>query len=299
MKYLLSVALIVPNFLLAEDINIIPYTALVQYDKNENKSLKDTAQFGGLYLSLGNSGYLLEAAYSYLSVTYKNATIYEDVTQEDIYLKYSSYYENSSYKIGLHIINNSEKENVRDLGSGFVGIIGLDAYHDLNKDKIIYGFDAYYSVYMNAYTDTNTTQTTVVDVMQVSPHLTFIKNLDKERSNTLTLRANLIAATQYKDRGYTSYEVEDTLYYYQIVTTLRYMWGDMKSSVTDGGMSVYNNKDLMHESYDLKVGYILSENFVVDAKFSLNYYQEYDARNLILLTEGYNTNTLLSLSLNF
>jgi len=299
MKYLILLSLLLPLYLQAEVINITPYAGVMKYDTDSNKSLKDNGRFGGLYLSLGTLNYLFEAAYSFTNIVYKNSGIIENLNQHDTYLKYGSYYSNAAYKIGIHAIENSEQEEYRDLGSGYIAIIGADGYNYFSQSKITYGFDAYYSLYPKAHNDVDRNNTTTIDILQVTPHFIYAQTLNDNMSNILNIHANFQVATEYKKSSYISYEIENTFYYHNIYATLDYIGGEMKSGVLNGGMTVYNTKDLLNESYNVKLGYYFTSNFTMDFMFGVHSYKEYDAVNLELLDKGTSMSSVVSMSYSF
>ena len=299
MKYLLLLSLLLQIYLQAEVVNITPYTGMMQYDTDNNKSLKESSHFGGLYISVGTLDYLLEAAYNYTTIKYKDSNTIANLKQHDIYLKYGAYYKNFSWKLGLHAIQNSEQEIYRDLGSGYVGIVNVDGYNYFSQSKITYGFDAYYSLYTKAHNDVDRNSTQAIAIVQVTPHLIYGQTLNSEMSNTTLLQANLQLAKEYQKSTYFSYEIEDTLYYNSLYAMFKYMGGEMKSGVLNGGMVVYNTKDLLQDSYSLKLGYYFTPNFTMDVMFGLQSYQEYDAVNLKLLDKGSSMSSIVSMSYSF
>ena len=299
MKYLILLSLLLPMYLQAEVINIIPYAGMMQYDTDSNKSLKDNARFGGLYLSIGTLNYLLEAAYSFTTIEYKNSSVIENLNQHDVYLKYGVYYDNASYKLGLHAIQNSEQETYRDLGSGYIGIVGAEGYNYFSQSKITYGLNVYYSIYPKAHNDVDRNSTALVDIVQITPYLKYGETFDSSMSNIILLRANLQIAKAYEQKRYFSYEAEDTFYYHSIYATLNYMGGEMRSGVLNGGMTVYNSKDLLHDSYNVKLGYYFTPHFTMDVMYGLHFYQEYDALNLKLLEKGTSMSSVVSMGYSF
>ena len=299
MKKIVLASLVSTMALMADVTTVTPYVGTTTYDKAATKSLKDSAQFGGIYTSVGNLDYLLELSYNYMNIKYKDAIGIDNLVQNDVTLKYGAYYKNHMLKIGLHYINNNEKETFRDLGSGAVGIIGIAGYNWFGSDKLTYGIDAYYSAYLHAHDDKSLTSTQFIDVVQFTPYLAFSKVISPTTRNDLSLKVNGIAASQYTKKTYLSYELSDTFVYKSFYTTLRYFGGEMKSGVIDGGMTVFNTKDLLTNSYSAKVGYYLTPSWAIDASYQMNNYKEYNAGTLQLLPEGSNSVALVSMSYSF
>jgi hypothetical protein len=298
MKKLILVSLVAASALMADVTTVTPYVGHIGYDSSSAKSLKDSAKFGGLYTSVGNLNYLFELAYSYTNIKYK-ATNLENLKQHDITLKYGKYYKNFTWNVGLHYINNNEKNTFKDLGDGYVAIVGVDGYKWFGYNKLTYGVDMYYSRYTDAHTDSSLAGTTTVDLLQFSPKLIHTKSINTNTKNTIELKVNFIKANDYKDSSYTSYEVADTLGYKSFFATLKYNGGKMRSGVKDAGLTVYNTKDLLRNAYSAKIGYYFTPKLEADISYTKNNYEEYNAATLSLLPEGSSTIGVISMSYSF
>ena len=298
MNKLILASLSIASIAMADVSTITPYAGAIEYDSSTSSSLKDNAKFGGIYTSVGNLNYLFELAYSYTDIKYKNATL-ENLQQHDITMKYGKYYKNFTWNAGLHYINNNEKETYRDLGDGYVAIIGLDGYRWFGYDKLTYGVDVYYSRYADAHNDTSLTNTTAIDLWQFTPQIIYSKAININTKNTIALKANFIQANDYKDSSYTSYEIADTLGYKSFFTTLKFNGGEMKSGVKDGGLTVYNTKDLLKNAYSAKLGYYFTQKIEADISYTSNHYEEYDAAYLRLLPEGSSSIAVISMSYSY
>ena len=299
MKKIVISSLLLINSLLAEIVMVSPYMGAVQYDNALSKSLKNKATIGGFDVTVGSEDYLLQSSYRYSSTSYKDSLKLADLVQNDFSFIYNTYNKAYMLKVGAHYLSNNESAAYKDLGSGIVGIVGIARYNWLEKDKLTYGIDAYYSIYLSGHDDTTNITTQVVDIMQFTPYISYSNVISNTTRNDIELKINLIAATLYKDKGYISYELSDTYVYKSFFTTLKYIGGEMKSGVVDGGLRVLNTKDLYCNSYNIKVGYYILKNLAVDASFGLNDYKEYDAKNLVLLPSGLNTVGYISLSCTF
>lgn len=298
MKKLIFTSLVIASAAMADVKTVTPYAGTIEYDSSSTSSLKDNAKFAGLYTSVGNLDYLFELAYSYTDINYKSAT-QENLKQHDITMKYGKYYKNFDWHVGLHYINNNEKNSFKDLGDGYVGIVGLDGYKWFGYNKLTYGADIYYSLYADAHNDTSLTSTTNVSIIQFSPKLMYSKVINVNTKNTILLKANFIKANDYKDSSYTSYEISDTLGYKKFFTTLKYNGGEMRSGVKDGGFTVYNTKDLLKSAYSVKIGYYFTPKLEIDASYTYNNYEEYDAANLKLLPKGHSSIAAVSMSYSY
>ena len=298
MKKIILAGLLTTSAVMADVKTVTPYVGAINYDSSSAKSLKDTAKFAGLYTSVGNLNYLLEFAYGYTKINYKDGTI-TDLKQHDITLKYGKFYKNYAWNAGLHYVNNNEKGAIKDLGDGYIAIAGVEGYKWFGYNKLTYGVDAYYSYYTDAFTETSLVATTNVGVLQISPKITYSKAININTRNTISLIANFINANDYKDSSYSSFEISDTLGYKKFYATLKYNGGEMRSGVKDGGFTVYNTKDLLKSAYTAKLGYYFTPKLEADVSYTRNNYQEYDAANLVLLPEGTSSIAVISMSYSY
>jgi len=295
-RKLILTSVIVVNTMIADVTTIIPYVGAIQYDSNSESSIKDNANFTGLYTSRGNLNYLLEMAYGYTNINYKDAT-QENLKQHDITIVYGKYYKHFTWKAGVHYINNNEQDTYKDLGNGFTTIAGINAYNWFAYDKLTYGADFYYSTYSDAHNDISLDSTTDIHIIQFTPKLSYAKAIDFNTKNTLEVKANYIKANEYKDTTYISYGISNTFGYKSFFSTIKYNGGNMKSGIQDGGFTVYNSKALLQNSHSIKFGYYFTSKFEADISYSRNNYKEYDAVNLGLLSKG--SNSIASISMRY
>jgi hypothetical protein len=298
LKKLLLLTLVTSNCLLA-DVSVMPFIGAIKYDNSLIKSLKDNSVFLGLEADISKHNYLLEANYKYSNIKYKDTLNLQSLIQHDLSMIYTSIHPSYALKIGGHYINNNESTNFRDLGTGYIGIAGLEGYNSFNQMKLSYGLEAFYSVYPTAHSDTSTAYTLLIDVVQFTPYLKYSLVLNQSLRNDISFKVNAIASTQYKDPGYLSYEFTDTVVYDKFYAILKVFTGEMKSGVKDGGVTVMNTKDLYTSAYDFKAGYYLSPTLALDFSYGVNYYQEYNAATLTLSPEGQNSVGMISLSYDY
>ena len=264
---------------------LLPYIGMIDYDSSAAKSAKDKSTFGGVYANVGNLNYLLELSYGYINTAYKDSSL-SNLQQHDIALMYSRYYESYMLKGGLHHIVTTDT----DLNDGDVLALALGGYKFVDYDKYSYGVEGYYSYYKDGHNDSGVSKN--ISIMQVTPYLGFFKTFDINNKNSIDAKVNYIVANEYSKKNYTSYEISDTYFYKSFFTTLKATFGEMKTGVKDGGMSVINTMDLMKSGYSIKVGYYLDANFIVSASYGLDTYKEYRKSE-----DG--TNSLASASLSY
>jgi len=298
MKKIILASVIATSALMADVKTVTPYVGTINYDSSSAKSIKDNAKLAGFYSSVGNLDYLLEFAYGYTKINYKDGTI-QDLKQHDITLKYGKFYKSFAWNAGLHYINNNESGTIKDLADGYTAILGLEGYKWFGYNKLTYGVDTYYSYYRHAFNDTSRASETKVGVLQISPKIMHSKAISINTKNTIALTANFIKANDYKNSTYSSFELSDTLGYKKFFTTLKYNGGEMRSGVKDGGFTVYNTKDLLKDAYSAKLGYYFTPKLEADVSYTYNNYQEYDANNLVLLPQGSSSIAVISMSYSY
>lgn len=298
-KKIVIISLVSFNCLSADVLGLMPYIGTIKYDNSSSKSLKNDASFLGLEASVGDKEYLLEAAYRYTNISYKDSLNIQDLKQHDLTMIYHAKYSSYALKVGAHYINNNEATSFKDLGSGYIGIAGLEGYNFFDEDKFTYGVDAYYSVYPYAHDDTTSSYTQLIDIVQFTPYVEYSMVVNPSVRNDLSLKLNAIASTQYKDPGYLSFELSNTFVYENFFAVVKIFAGEMKSGVVDGGLQVINTKDLYTSSYSAKVGLYLAPTLALDASYTMNDYQEYNANTLTLAPEGHNSVAIVSLSYSY
>ena len=298
MKKLIVASLLITTAVMADVKRVTPYLGSIAYDSSSAKSFKDSAKLIGVYTSIGNLNYLFELDYGYTNINYKSGAL-QNLKQHDITIKYAKYYENFTWNVGLHYINNNEQNTFKDLSDGYIAIMGVGGYKWYGYNKLTYGIDMYYSRYTDAHNDTSLASTTTVDVLQWSPKVMYSKVINVNMKNTVMLQANFIQANDYKDSSYASYEISDTLGYKSFFATLKYNGGKMRSGVKDAGFTVYNTKDLLRNAYSAKLGYYFTPKLEADISYTRNNYEEYDASTLSLLPEGTSSVAVVSLSYSY
>jgi hypothetical protein len=261
-------SLVVTSSLFADVATVLPYFTTLDYTNNANESAKKDGTISGMYYSYGNLNYLFEMDYSYTNIKYKNSAV-SDLKQDDFTIAYSRYYLTWKYKIGFHHVNTTDT----DLGDGDVLITEIGGYKTYQYDKLSYGLEGYYSKYNDAY-DENDIQKSI-KIYQLTPYIGFSKAININTRNNINLKVNYINTSDYNKNDYTSYELEDTLYYKKFYTTLKAYGGKMKSGVKDGGHTVYNTKDLLKDGYSVKIGYFIDKNFAISASYAKNNFEEY------------------------
>ena len=298
-KKMIIASLVSFSCLSADVFSLTTHIGTIKYDDSLTKSLKDDGSFLGLHTSIGDKEYLLEAAYSYTNISYKNSSDIQNLRQHDLSMIYTAKYSSYTLRVGAHYINNNEATSFKDLGSGYIGIASLEGYNFFDEDKFTYGVQAYYSIYPNAHDDTTKAYTQLIDIVQFTPYLEYSMVFNPSIRNDIALKLNAIAVTQYKNRGYLSFELSDTFVYENFYIVLKAFGGEMKSGVVDGGLEVINTKDLHTSSYSAKMGYYLTPTLALDASYAINYYQEYNAYTLTLAPEGHNRVAMVSLNYSY
>jgi len=299
LKKIILIGLLSHSCLLADEVSVTPYMGKIKYDNALSKSLKDDASFLGLDTSISDNNYVLDIAYHYININYKKSLSLGDIRQHNLSMIYTSKYSDYALKVGVHYLNSNEPESFRDLGTGYVGIAGIEGYSFFDEDRFTYGTDAYYSVYPSAHSDLTTAATLLIDVVQFTPYLEYSAVLSQSLRNDLSVKLNAVLSTQYKDPAYLSFEVSDTFVYRNFYTIVKVFGGEIKSGVLKGGLEVMNTKDLYTSSYEGQMGYYLSPTLALDISYTMNNYQEYNAGTLTLSPKGYNSIGRVSLSYSY
>jgi len=287
---------VLSSITLSADVNVLTYAGETFYDKSRVNSLKDNSFSFGIYAEIKEKGSAWELLFNNTTVAYKSNTLLKDFTQQDFVANYSKFYDSSKIKLGVHYVNNNESSLYKDLGSAYIGILGLEAQSNFNNNTLHYGIEAYYSVYLNAHTEFTRASTAFIDVTQFSPYLTHITRLSSTLSNTLSLRLNAIAVTEYRDPGYLSFEVVDTMKYQSFYGSVKFLAGEMKSGVMNGGLEVYNTKDLVKGIYYFEAGYVVTPELRCSASFDIRMMQEYRGDTLTYMPEVMNNSLFFSLN---
>lgn len=280
-------------------ITLLPYFGGTYYDQSSTRSLKSYSGYGGIYTSIAGEQDIFEMAYNHAQVTYKSGTPLSDYSQHDLTLKYSKQTKNTLFQVALHTIVNNENATYTDLGSGYIGCMTIARNHTFSEDTLSYGLEGYVSLYLDAHSELSRTQSKMISIGQFSPYLTYKVMLGDDMRNDFTFRANLINAIDYRDSNYLSYELSDTMVINRLYLTLRYVGGEVRSGVSNGGLTVINNKDLYTGTYNVTLGYFETEGLAYDLSYALNTYQEYNPDTLNLLPKGVSSTLLVSMSYKF
>jgi hypothetical protein len=298
-KKIVILSLVSYTCLASDVVTVMPSLSLIKYDSSSSKSLKDSAFILGVETTIKKQNYLLDLTYNYTNIEYKAPVDLQNLGVHDLAMIGNLNYLNYLLKVGVHYIRSGENVGFRDLGTGYVGIAGLQGSNYFSENKLTYGLDTYYSVYPTAHNEETTASTLLIDIMQVTPYVKYSMILNPSLRNDVSFKVNAIASTQYKDPGYLSYKFKDTLVYKNYYAILNIRRGEMKSGVTEGGSKVINTKDLYKDAYELRAGYYVMEDLAVDLSYGINYYQEYNAATLALLPEGKSSVGMISLSYNY
>lgn len=268
MKKIILSSLVIASGLLASDVStILPYVATINYD-NTDKSTKDRGILGGIYISNGNLDYLTEFNYSHTDISYKDSNL-TNLKQDDFTLTFAKYYKAFIVKGGIHYVSTTDT----DLGDGTVIIGEFGGYSWRGYDKYSYGLEGYYSYYKDGFDENDIAKK--IGIIQFTPYYRFSKYLDSNTRNTFVVKVNHIIANDYISKSYTSYEVENTLSYRKLSTTLKAYGGKMKTGVKDSGHTVYNTKDLLKDGYSIKFGYSINKDLRFSASYAVNNFEEF------------------------
>ena len=172
-------------------------------------------------------------------------------------------------KGGIHHINTTDT----DLGDANVFIGAIGGYHWRGYDKHNYGLEGYYSTYKDGKDENSVAKK--IDIIQFTPYYRFSKAININTRDNIGFKINHIVANDYNTKNYTSYEVENTLYYKKFFTTIKVYGGKMKTGIKDSGNTVYNSKDLLKDGYSIKLGYYVKRNLLLSVSYAVNNFKEY------------------------
>ncbi len=285
MKKIILLSFVSATILVADITTIIPYSGVLSYSEDIDKTDKESSSFVGIYASHGDLNYLVEVGYTHLTSIYKDSS-YEILNQDNIAIAYSQYYKNFMFKLGTHYIGTNDTI----LGDGTLFIASFGGYNWSGYDKYSYGLESYYSLYNNGHNEIGIEKP--INILQFTPYFSFYKSFHKNIQNSITLKVNFEITKEYLQKTYISYELSDTIYYKSFFTTLKLYGGEMKTGVKDGGMSVYNSLDLLESGYSIALGYYLDTNVVLNATYGENSYIEYGKTQE-------QTNSVISASLKY
>jgi len=269
MKKLLISTTLIATSLLAEVVTILPYGATISYNKEAEKSIKDSSTLYGVHTSVGTLSYLLEFDYAKFQTTYKDPT-FEKLNQDDISIAYGKYFTNFMLRAGAHYI----KSNDVFLGDGYSIFASLGGYNYFGYNKLEYGLDNYYTTFAKGRDELNTDGIKPINIIQLSPYLSYYKAFNLNWGNTLVLRYNYQIAKDYIQESYGSFELSDTIFYKQSFLTLKGYSGEMRTGVKDSGFTVINTLDLMKSGYGIKLGYTFAYTTTVTLSYDTNTFRE-------------------------
>ena len=295
MKKVILGSILAVSSMFAEVVSVLPYAGLIDYDNSSSKSSKDKAALLGMHATVGTLEYLLEFDYSHLATEYKDSSL-EDLKQNDITLAYGKYYDNFMFRIGDHYVNTNDDI----LGDGNVVIASLGGYTWDDYDKYSYGVEVFYSLYSDGRDENDpATSNKTINILQFTPYFSFYKYINKDMTNTLTLKLNYELAPDYEDETYTSYEIANTFGYKSFFTTLKYYGGEMRTGVRDSGFTVFNTLDLVKNGFDVKLGYYITPNASLSLSHAQHNSEEYDIITQTMLDEGTYSVTVLTFSYTY
>jgi len=275
---LLLFVLLSSTTLFAEVSQILSFNSFMKYDKN---SYKSSGYISGLYYNTGTLSYLSEFTYTHTDIRYRYIT--QNLVQDDYAMAYSHYFINSSYKIGVHASSTSDK----DLQNGVTLLLDYNRWKWFNaKQKISYGVGLYQSYYANAkdLKDNNRS----VNIVELSANVGYY-HIFKEVANYSALRLNYEDVKSYDDH-YLFFEFQDIVYYKKFEVALEYMQGSMRTGILNGGLAVYNSKDLLKRKLKIGVKYPISLATKIEVSYAKTNYDEFKNRNLNSSTFSFNIN---------
>ena len=277
MKKIILGSLFIASFLVAEVITLSPYIGEIDYDSSSSKSEKDSGELRGIYASVGDLSYLIEGGLSYMETSYKNASMkkrnqsVKTLDQYDLSLMYSKYYENFMIKGGLHYISTNDDQ----LNDGIILLAAIGNSKDIGIGKYSRGVELYHSYYSDGHDENYVAKS--ISILQVTPYFSFFTTINADNKNSIDLRLNHIITSSYVTKNYTSYEISDTYYYKSFFTTIKAYFGDMRTGVKNGGMTVFNTLDLQKSGYGIKLGYYIKKNADLSISYTQNNYREFEA----------------------
>ena len=265
----------------AEVVTVVPYSGILDYDSN---SIKSSGTINGVYVSSGTLSYLTEFSYTSTDVKYKQST--DDLKQNEFTFVYNRYFKTHSFKVGIH--SNSTTDDTLQNGSTL--ILGMQKWKYKGYSKFTYGLDYYNSFYGNGQ-DLNDNNATVT-VIQFTPYFSYYKPY-RRFSSLISGKVNFETINAYKDDStYTSYELKDKFFYKKGYLELGYFGGRLRTGIKDGGMTVYNSKDIITQILSVKAGYYINRRLNTSLSYSLSNYDEYNnaddlSNSVLVMTLSY------------
>jgi len=238
---------------------------------NYSDAKKSSATSSSAYISTGTLSYLTEFAYSRTDMTYNNTV--QTLSQDEFTFVYNRYFVGYSYKFGLHMNSTTDT----DLENGTTAILGIGAWNYFGYSKLSYGLDYYYSTYANAI-DLNFQKNSII-VNELSGYVSYYAPF-QSFSNLFAIKINYESIEVYEE-SYTSFEVSNKLYIGDAEFALKGFFGKMQTGIRDGGMVVYNSKDILKNSFSVYLGYHLDENFMLNISYSQIKSDEYLSNEIL------------------
>ncbi len=270
MKKMILAAAIIVSPLLAEVVTIAPYRGEINYDKNQQKSVKDYSTIYGLYTSIGTLRYLLQLNYSHFMTKYKKSFyLIPTLNQNDITLAYGYYFPKFMLRIGVHDISTNDVQ----LGNGIIALASINGYDFIGYDKYSYGLKGYYSFYKKGHNEKYIAKS--IEITQLTPYFTAYDALSINWGNSFTLKANYEIAPDYIKKHYLSYSASDTIFYKNFLITFSGYGGKMRTGVTNNGFTVANTLDLMKTGYGVTIAYHFTKKMLLSLSYGINNYREY------------------------
>lgn len=274
-KFLLFLATV--SALTADVVSVTPYAGVLGYENDVTKSIKEKGRFYGLYASVGDLSYLLEADIARTDITYKETVKnsypdLEDIAQYDATLAYGRFWSSFYLKGGVHYINSNDVV----LNDGIVGILSLGGYKFAGYDKYSYGVEGFFSYYKDGHDDSLAYTQKAVSIYQISPYLSAY-NVFGGFGNLFAVKGDYQLTPDYVKNSYFSYTISDTLYYKSLYVNLRWRGGEMKTGVTNGGFAINNTLDLQKSGFGAEAGYYFSYKAILSVGYERNSYIEYGA----------------------
>ncbi|SFV74597.1 hypothetical protein MNB_SM-3-488 [hydrothermal vent metagenome] len=265
MKKSIFFSLVFTTSLFSEVITVAPFSVYIDAD---TKSFKDSGSVNGIYISSGTLSYLMEFTYTHTDIRYKYNT--KNLLQDEYTMSYSKYFLDHSYKVGIHTNTTTDT----DLQNGVTFLTNFNKWKWKNRlTKINYGGSLFYSYYTNGK-DLNENNSSI--------HITQLA-LNGGILHYFQYFSNYASITLNYENGYSkSYlfgELKDSIYYKKFTFNIGYFQGKMQTGILDGGASVYNSKDILHQKINLGINYKATPKTSVGISYTNTNYDEYQGKS--------------------
>ena len=260
MKKLLSLAaLITLGFSYS---TVSPYGSFIHYS---DKTTKDKAYDGGVYLSYFKSPFKLEMDGEYLDLKYKNKYNINDYIEKDLTFV-GNYFIGYNYKLKAGVRNMYINQKNNNDTYDKVLIVGILYYKYL---KYNVGVDTFYSTYDG------------FNVKQITPHFgyNFGNYYSTEGSFYFDAKLNYIHISDKKLAGskvnnYVNTDLKLVNSQGPWATTLKTSLGKNAYKVANGGFVVYNLGEEYHYSFGIDVSYALDKTDSIKVGYSRSKFEE-------------------------